>query len=95
MDASTLVWPAAANATFPARIAAAGGLDALDLATRTAEEPGDLGVLDDVDAQAIGPAGEPPRDLVVARDAPAALQRAAEDRVSHVLARRSRWARTP
>ena len=33
MDASTLVWPAAASATFPAWIAASRSLDALDLAT--------------------------------------------------------------
>jgi hypothetical protein len=53
---------------------AAGRLDAGDGAAVPAQEPGDLGVLDDVDAALARAGREPPRDPVVAGGAAPALQ---------------------
>ena len=53
-----------------------------------AANAGDFAFLDDVHAARIGAAGEAPRDRIVARDAAAALQRRAEDRIARVRRRR-------
>ncbi len=63
---------------------AASGLHALHAAGVATQEPGDLGVLDDVDAEPVGGAREAPRNLVVARDTPSALEGSPEHRVAHV-----------
>ena len=84
---TTLVWPAATTPTLLVADWPPGGLDPCDRARRIAADRGHLAVLDDVDAELVGGARIAPGDRIVARDAAAALQGGADDRVAHARPR--------
>src|SRR6476619_6212542 len=75
--------PGRAERDLPGGDGAAGGLQPDDPVTNGVDA-GDLAVLEEVDAQVVGPAGEPPGDVVVFGDPGPGLIGGAEHRVADV-----------
>ena len=80
---TTLVWPAATTPTFRAAIVPRVVSTPVTAPAASRSDPGDLAILDDVDAERVGGARIAPGDRVVPRHAAAALQGRAEHRVAH------------
>ena len=86
MSVSTEVCPAAHSATCPAAMSPRVVRTPVTRSPSVVE-PGDLAVLDEVDAGLVGAAGEAPGDVVVLGDAGARLVGGAQHRVADVGAR--------